>query len=65
MVHVLAGDLGKFLEQFALTRGQAPRRFDHDADQLIAPSITVQIDEALALEADYFARLCAWLEPSI
>src|SRR5947209_4172530 len=57
MVGVFARDPRKFFQQFALARGQAPRRFDDHADQLVAVSVAVQIDKSLALEPDYFARL--------
>ena len=64
MVDGLAVDAREFLEQFALARGQPSRRLDHHPHQLVAAPIAVQIDEALALEPEDFARLRAGLESS-
>ena len=49
MVDGLAVELGEFLEQFALPRGQAARRFDVHFDQLIAASLAVKIDDSFSL----------------
>src|SRR5208282_1811740 len=57
MVDGLAVELGEFLEQFALARGQAARRFDNYLDELIAAAVAVKVDDALALEAQDFSRL--------
>ena len=59
MVDVLAVELGEFLEQLALARGQAARRLDDHLDQLVAAPVAVKIDDALALEAQDLARLRA------
>src|SRR6202035_5409544 len=57
MIDGFAVELGEFLEQFALARGQAAGRLDDYLDQLIAASVAVKIDDALALEAQDFSRL--------
>src|SRR5277367_4131216 len=57
MVDGFAVELGKFLEQLALARRQAARRLDDYLDQLVAFSVAVKIDDALALEAQNFTRL--------
>src|SRR5579863_3624190 len=59
MVDGLAVELGEFLEQLALARRQAARRFDDHLDQLIAAPVAVKIDDALALEPQDFSRLRA------
>src|ERR1019366_1103557 len=46
MVDGLAVELGEFLEQFALARGQAARRFDDNLDQLIAAAVAMKVDDA-------------------
>src|SRR5271155_4914990 len=59
MVDGLAVKLGEFFQQLALAGGKTARRFHHHANQLIAPSVAMQIDDALALEPQHFARLGA------
>ena len=55
VVHVFARGFGKFLEELPLARCQALRRFHYDTYQLIAATVTVEIDEALALQSQDFA----------
>src|SRR5882757_1203953 len=57
MIDGFAVELSEFLEQFALARSQAARRFDDDLDELIAASVAVKIDNSLALEAQDLSRL--------
>src|SRR5580704_15999674 len=57
MVDGFAVELGEFFEQLALARGQAARGFHYNFYQLIAASVAVEIDDALALEAQDFSRL--------
>ena len=59
MVHIFARGFRKLLEQFALARGQSLRRLDHNFHQLIAAPVAMQIDNALALKPQDFARLGA------
>ena len=59
MVDGFAVELGEFLEQLALARGQTARGLDDYFYQLIAASVAVKIDDALALEAQDFSRLRA------
>src|ERR1700722_2488082 len=57
VVDGFAVELGEFLEQLALARGQTARRLDDYLDELIAASVAVKIDDAFAFEAQDFSRL--------
>src|SRR5208282_294090 len=59
MVDGLAVELGEFLQEFALAGGETARCLHHHANHLIAAPIAMQIDDALALEPQHFARLGA------
>src|SRR5206468_2519962 len=58
-VHLLARDAGELLEQLPLPGRELARRLDEHADDLVSPTVAVQVGDAASLQLEDLARLGA------